>query len=236
MSRHKKAAENTAEWLVGCSRGFFIGLTGSTVKLLRPHTQHTLVRNSANIISVARLVASIWVAPCLYRATTILGTWFWVGVIVVVMASDGIDGTLARRLKIVSLFGALVDPFADKVLIGSLIIGLAFKFESPVFTGLAVVLLLVELGNIIAGFIGGRKARKLAHPEKAGAGTWGKLKFGGECSVVLIGWALLPYSQVINILCSVLLAGTIILAVKSLQGYVRKIRIANRVLAGEIVL
>lgn len=227
MPRHKKTAENTAERLVGWSRGFFIGLTGMVVKFLRPYTQHILVRHSANIISTSRVVASIWASLYLYRSTTVPGTWFWIGVIIVIMASDGIDGTLARRLKIVSLFGALVDPFADKILIGSLITGLIFKFGSLTFTLLAVSLLLVELGNVIAGYIGGRKALQLGRPEKAGASNWGKLKFGGECLTVLTGWVFLPYGRVTVVVCSVLVGGTIILAAKSLQGYTRKIIAAN---------
>ena len=48
--------------------------------------------------------------------------------------TDAIDGPLARRWKVVSVFGRVMDPFADKVLVvGAFIMlaGPAFSYDDP---------------------------------------------------------------------------------------------------------
>src|SRR4030081_2382973 len=50
-------------------------------------------------------------------------------VLVVAGLSDGIDGLLARRLNQRSSLAAYLDPIADKLLLSSLFIILAFKYQ-----------------------------------------------------------------------------------------------------------
>ncbi|MFA7263242.1 MAG: CDP-diacylglycerol--glycerol-3-phosphate 3-phosphatidyltransferase [Caulobacter sp.] len=55
--------------------------------------------------------------------TTLYFTAFWGFVVAAV--TDFFDGWLARRLKVESLLGAILDPIADKVLVAGAVVGLA---------------------------------------------------------------------------------------------------------------
>ena len=50
-------------------------------------------------------------------------------------ASDYWDGLLARKYKLESILGSILDPIADKILVTFLIIGLSIELSSP-FIGL----------------------------------------------------------------------------------------------------
>ena len=218
---------SVARWLVGINRVFFAWLIEWPAKRLEPYKENVAVRNIPNAISVWRCVMAVWVDWQIYQAPTTTERWLSLGIIVVLIASDGIDGALARRLKLESRFGAMADPFADKILIGGLVIGLAFKFGLPLFAGLVLVLLVIELGNALAGYIGSRLAKKLNNSRRDGSSTWGKLKFGGECLLVLFGWTLLPYPELALAISTLLIMMVIPLAVKSLRGYILLIKMAQ---------
>lgn len=66
---------------------------------------------------------------------------FAAGLFVLAALTDAIDGPLARRWKVVSKFGRVMDPFADKVLVvGSFIMlaGPTFRLDLPGDTPLQV--------------------------------------------------------------------------------------------------
>ena len=56
-------------------------------------------------------------------------TWAWIGVGLFIAAAitDYMDGYLARHLKQLSRFGRILDPIADKLLVGSILIMLAWQ-------------------------------------------------------------------------------------------------------------
>ncbi len=56
-------------------------------------------------------------------------TWAWIGVGLFIAAgiTDYMDGYLARHLKQLSRFGRVLDPIADKLLVGSILIMLAWQ-------------------------------------------------------------------------------------------------------------
>ncbi|MFQ5346240.1 MAG: CDP-alcohol phosphatidyltransferase family protein [Rhodothalassiaceae bacterium] len=68
-----------------------------------------------NLLGIGRILAAPLVAWLLLRGH--LAEAFWV--FLLAGLSDAIDGELARRLGVVSRFGAVLDPAADKILIGS---------------------------------------------------------------------------------------------------------------------
>src|SRR5688500_7456923 len=77
--------------------------------------------NVANIVTVARiLLAPVFVVLLLVDDGTegvlryVAGALF-----ILASATDGVDGLLARRRNLVTDAGKLLDPIADKVLIGS---------------------------------------------------------------------------------------------------------------------
>ena len=215
---------SVATWLVRMNRVFFAWLIEPLAKVLEPYKDNTFVRNIPNTLSVGRCITAVWVDWQIYQATSDSERWLYLAVIALLIVSDGIDGELARRLKIESPFGAMADPFADKILIGGLVIGLGFKFGSLLFVGLVILLIGIELGNGLAGYIGSRLAKKLDHPEKAGSSTWGKLKFGGESLLVLLGWTLLSYKEMALGISLVIIVMVIPLALRSLRGYVQQIQ------------
>lgn len=55
----------------------------------------------------------------------------WVGIVVFVLAisTDGIDGAIARRTNTVTNLGKILDPIADKALLGGALIALSYLGE-----------------------------------------------------------------------------------------------------------
>ena len=80
-----------------------------------------------NAITFLRIVASPYLGWLVYQGEKEL---LLVGVALVGF-SDWLDGYLARRLNQTSVLGGMIDPLADKVVIGSLCCGLAAKGLLP---------------------------------------------------------------------------------------------------------
>lgn len=92
-----------------------------------------------NALSVVRMA---FLPPVLYllrRPDPESDQWA-VGLLLVAGITDLLDGWLARRRGAVSPSGKVVDPLADKVLIGGLVIYLTLARDFPLWLLLAVVL------------------------------------------------------------------------------------------------
>lgn len=72
-----------------------------------------------------------------------------IGVILLSGASDIVDGFIARKYHMVSDFGKILDPVADKLTQAALLICLLFRY--PLMWALIVVFALRELGMIVMG-------------------------------------------------------------------------------------
>jgi len=102
--------------------------------------------NLANIITVARiLLAPVFVVLLLMDAGDD-GYLRYVagGLFILASATDGVDGFLARRLNLVTDAGKLLDPIADKVLIGGALVALSILGELPWWV--TIVILVREVG------------------------------------------------------------------------------------------
>ena len=64
--------------------------------------------------------------------------------------TDRIDGELARRRGLVTDFGKIADPIADKALIGAALVGLSLLGELPWWV--TVVVLVREIGVTLLRF------------------------------------------------------------------------------------
>lgn len=107
---------------------------------------------------------------------------------IIAISTDWVDGYLARRYDIVSDFGKLWDPIADKLLTGSGFIGLAILGEVPWW--IVIVILVREWGITVH--------RLVVAKEHVVAAAWmGKLKTAVQA--VALGWALLPLHQIIGL-------------------------------------
>jgi CDP-diacylglycerol--glycerol-3-phosphate 3-phosphatidyltransferase len=71
-------------------------------------------------------------------------------VFVVASATDVLDGELARRMGLVTTFGKVLDPIADKALTGSALVGLSLLDELPWWV--TVVILVREIGVTVLRF------------------------------------------------------------------------------------
>jgi CDP-diacylglycerol--glycerol-3-phosphate 3-phosphatidyltransferase len=68
----------------------------------------------------------------------------------VAVITDRLDGSLARSYGVTSEFGKLADPIADKMLVGSALIGLSMLGDLPWWV--TVVILIRELGITVLRF------------------------------------------------------------------------------------
>jgi len=71
-------------------------------------------------------------------------------VFVVAIATDYLDGEIARRRHLVTTFGKVADPIADKLLIGTALVGLSSLGELPWWV--TIVVLVREIGVTLLRF------------------------------------------------------------------------------------
>ena len=101
---------------------------------------------------------------------TILYGHYKIGVLcfVLVAFTDAIDGSMARTRNQITRFGMMFDPLADKLLIGSMVLILVFKYFN---FWLGFVILGLEIVFIITALIASHKFKKVKM-----ANSWGKIK------------------------------------------------------------
>jgi len=108
--------------------------------------------NIANVITVVRiLMAPLFIAWLLIDdgADGSLRVWA-AALFVVAILTDSLDGMLARGLDLVTDFGKIVDPIADKVLIGGALVSLTILGELPWWV--TVLILVREVGITVYRF------------------------------------------------------------------------------------
>ena len=102
--------------------------------------------NIANIITVVRiLLAPLFVWLVLLDGGE-HGLWRFIAaaLFIAAIATDGLDGALARKRNLVTNSGIILDPIADKILIGGALIALALVAELPWWV--VIVILAREIG------------------------------------------------------------------------------------------
>ena len=86
----------------------------------------------------------IFVAPIIFIFITLYDFYGWaLFLFILASISDYWDGFLARKYKLESIIGAVLDPIADKILITFLILGLSLELSS-IFIGMVGGLMLVR--------------------------------------------------------------------------------------------
>ena len=105
--------------------------------------------NLPNVITLARIALApvfIWVL-FLFPAANAAERWIVVALFVLASATDGVDGALARKRNQVTDLGKLLDPIADKVLIGGALVALSLLGQ--VEWWITIVILVREVGITI---------------------------------------------------------------------------------------
>ena len=71
--------------------------------------------------------------------------WVSMGVFILAAVTDWLDGFLARHLKLISRFGAFLDPVADKLMVCTALLLCASKFATPWFAIPAIIIVCREI-------------------------------------------------------------------------------------------
>lgn len=125
--------------------------------------------NVANIITVVRiLLAPVFVWLMMLDGGE-LGLWRWIagGLFILSITTDSVDGFLARSRNLVTDFGKLVDPIADKILVGAALVTLSILGE--LWWWVTIVILVREFGITIFRFV-------MLRDHVIPAGALGKIK------------------------------------------------------------
>src|SRR3954451_12100207 len=126
-------------------------------------------RQLPNAITIVRILCAplfLWLLLADGGADGAL-RWWAAALFIVAIATDGIDGYLARKNDIVTDLGKLLDPVADKVLPGFAFIGLSILHELPWWV--TIVVLVREIGITVHRLI-------VASDHVVAAAWMGKLK------------------------------------------------------------
>jgi CDP-diacylglycerol---glycerol-3-phosphate 3-phosphatidyltransferase len=176
-----------------------------------PVARRVSVYNIANALTALRLVLVPIFLLVLFggdghETATRFGAF---AIFAVAVITDRFDGQLARNYGMVTEFGKLADPIADKTLIGAALIGLSMLGELPWWV--TVVILARELGVTLLRFA------VIRHGVIA-ASRGGKLKT--LVQAVAIGLFILPLSGVWLTVAWVVMALAIVLTVITGAEYV----------------
>ena len=156
-------------------------------RVARPGDSPVSPWNVANIITIGRILfAPIFVWLIAMDPT---GPWRWLALVLFIAATalDGLDGYLARSRNLGTPLGVLLDPIADKVLIGAGLIVLSAINELPWW--ITVLILVREFGITVY-----RMA--IVHREVHGASWLGKTKTFVQSFAV--AFAIAPFAPLIG--------------------------------------
>ena len=185
--------------------------------------------NIANVLTVIRILG----VPLFGGLLLIDGgqdewlrVWSW-GAFVLLMATDKIDGDLARKHGLITDFGKIADPIADKALTGMAFVGLAIIFDHWLFWTVTILMLVREWGITVMRFFMVR--RGVVMPASRG----GKLKT--VLQAFAIAGYLLPFELWDNLVSDLLrwvthgvMAATVIVTVVTGVQYVVEARRLSR--------
>ncbi len=113
------------------------------------------------------------------------------------MATDQVDGWLARRWNQTSAFGSLLDPIADKVLVMAAVVMLVGEGVVPAWMVAAIVAREIAVSGLRLAaserrvVMGARDLRKLKTWAQAVAVTVGGIAAGGAWSDGIAWWTML---------------------------------------------
>lgn len=107
------------------------------------------VWNLPNILTLLRIASIPVIATILLSPTRSAGLWAAV-IFAIASITDWLDGYLARRMGIVTVFGKFLDPIADKLIVMSVLIMILPYGRAPAW----MVLIILGREIIITGLRG----------------------------------------------------------------------------------
>jgi CDP-diacylglycerol--glycerol-3-phosphate 3-phosphatidyltransferase len=117
-----------------------------------PVTPRASVANVANVLTGIRMALVPVFLLALFAGDGHETRWRIIAFVIFAAAviTDRVDGALARSFDLVTEFGKLADPIADKALIGAALIGLSLLGDLPWWV--TIVILVREIGVTILRF------------------------------------------------------------------------------------
>jgi CDP-diacylglycerol--glycerol-3-phosphate 3-phosphatidyltransferase len=109
--------------------------------------------NIANIVTVIRILLVPVFVWLLFLDNHADGLWRYVAtaLFVLAIATDGVDGHLARGRNLITNVGIILDPIADKLLIGGALVSLSILGD--LWWWVTIVILVREVGITVFRFI-----------------------------------------------------------------------------------
>jgi len=145
--------------------------------------------NLPNKITLSRifLIPAFLVVYLAQPFGDLVNIWLALVLFVIAASTDALDGYLARKLKLVTNFGKLIDPLADKLLVCSVLV--AFTAVGVVPAWATIVIISREF--YISGF------RQLALEQNLVMAATGLGKVKTTFQITLIVYILLPFQFLI---------------------------------------
>ena len=140
--------------------------------------------NLPNKITLARicLIPIFLVVYLAQPFVPIVNQWLALVLFVVAASTDALDGYYARKLKLVTNFGKLIDPLADKLLVCSVLVAFTATGLVPAWA----TILIIAREFYISGF------RQLALEQNLVVAATGFGKVKTTFQITLIVYVLLP--------------------------------------------
>ncbi len=180
------------------------------VPVVNPANALTALRLGLVPVFFALTVASGMVQPHLRMAACV--------VFVVASATDFVDGWVARSWDLVTSFGKVADPIADKALTGTALVLLSWYGQLPWWV--TVLILVREIGITVLRFW---VIRRGVIPASRG----GKVKTALQ--IAAISWYLWPFPAALAAVGPVIMGGAVVITLATGVDYVaRAIRLRRR--------
>ena len=168
-----------------------------------------------NAITSLRLLLAIPICIFVYQGNELLALLLFIFAGI----SDGFDGYLARRFTWESEFGKLLDPLADKCLILSTLLALAYVQLLPIWL---VSILLVRDALAVMGSM---LYLMLFEGRNSESNRWGKHFTGWTIAlfiITLLQESINSYSMLLNLLYEIAVVGVLIFTALSVFTYARE--------------
>ena len=145
--------------------------------------------NLANLITISRILVAplyLFALSSVYEPGQVLN-WVLLAGFIALAATDGIDGAVARKRGTVTKLGKLLDPIADKILLGGSFVVLSMLEVCPWWATIAI--LVREVAITVYRLI-------VVRDRVLPASSSGKSKTIMQS--IAVGWLISPLDQLIN--------------------------------------
>jgi len=168
----------------------------------------------ANKITITRIFFIPVFMAFLLSGPQPIGSYIAAAIFTVAAITDTIDGYIARTQSQVTVFGQLMDPLADKLLVSAALISLVQLYQLSAWV--AVIIIAREFA------VSGLRLVALAESKIIPASAWGKIKTISQIVAIIVIMLNIPISLFGKPLGWFLMAGALVLTVISGLDYFAK--------------